>query len=150
MVGFGDILYLLFCSLLIIILYLISIRLQRLEREAKIMTKAKRDRIDLEAITKNLENNYRPINIELTSYEKEQEDNAIISYDELVKSRNSQSINYDESYVNNTTVDVKKLDLENNTNNYESEPRVIGCMISYEKEEAFLKALRQLQRDLAR
>lgn len=116
------------------------------------MTKARKDRIDLEAITKNIESNYRPINIELTSYEKEQENNAIISYDELVKSRNTKTINYDDSFVNSTNVDVKKVNLELNTkiDNYEVEPPVDVCMMSYEKEEAFLKALRQLQRDLVR
>ena len=114
------------------------------------MTKAKKDRIDLEAITRNLESNYRPINIELTSYEKEQENNAIISYEELVKSRNTKSINYDDSFINNTNVNVRKVNLDVNVPNYDVEPPVDGCMISYEKEEAFLKALRQLQRDLAR
>lgn len=147
-----DILFIIICCILLFIFISVAIKLQKLEREEKSMTKARKDRIDLEAITKNIESNYRPINIELTSYEKEQENNAIISYDELVKSRNTKTINYDDSFVNSTNVDVKKVNLELNTkiDNYEVEPPVDVCMMSYEKEEAFLKALRQLQRDLVR
>lgn len=147
-----DILFIIICGILLFIFIKVAIKLQKLEREENVMTKANRDRIDLEAITKNIETNYRPINIELTSYEKEQENNAIISYDELVKSRNSKSINYDDSFVNSTNVNVKKvnLDFDKKIDNYEVEPPVEVSMMSYEKEEAFLKALRQLQRDLAR
>lgn len=147
-----DILFIIICCILLFIFISVAFKLQKLEREEKSMTKARKDRIDLEAITKNIESNYRPINIELTSYEKEQENNAIISYDELVKSRNTKTINYDDSFVNSTNVDVKKVNLELNTkiDNYEVEPPVDVCMMSYEKEEAFLKALRQLQRDLVR
>lgn len=149
---YDDILFVIICCILLFIFIKVAIKLQKLEREEKIMTKAKKDRIDLEAITRNIESNYRPINIELTSYEKEQENNAIISYDELVKSRNSKTINYDDSFVNSTNINVKKvnLDLDTKLDNYEVEPPVDVCMMSYEKEEAFLKALRQLQRDLAR
>lgn len=150
MFNFDDILFIVFCCILLFIFTIVYLKLQKLEREEKIMTKALKDRIDLEAITKNLEANYRPLNIELTSYEKEQENNAIISYDELVRSRNTKTLNYDDNFINNTNIEVKKLDLDINTKTTEVEPRVEVCMMSYEKEEAFLKALKQLQRDLAR
>ena len=39
----------------------------------------------LENVKKNLEEDYKPTNIELTDYEKEQEESAIISYEELIK-----------------------------------------------------------------
>ncbi|MDE5630355.1 MAG: hypothetical protein K2I70_02025 [Bacilli bacterium] len=113
--------------------------------------KAKKDMIDLEAITRNIETDYRPANIELSSYEQEQENNAIISYEELVSNKNNSDVNYDETYESNTIdVNVKKVDLSDTYGvNVERENYVVNLM-SYEKEEAFLRALRQLQSDLAR
>ena len=61
--------------------------------------KNKTERFDLEAITKNISENYKPVNVRLTSYEQEQEDNAIISYEELVNKMNASKINYDNNYV---------------------------------------------------
>ena len=57
--------------------------------------KSRRDMIDLEKITKNIERDYKPANINLTSYEQEQEDNAIISYQELLNSKDKNHVNYD-------------------------------------------------------
>lgn len=115
------------------------------------INKAKKDMIDLEAITKNIEADYKPINIELSSYEQEQENNAIISYEELVNNKDNSNVNYDETYENHTVdVDVKKVDLSDNYGvNLEKETYSVSLM-SYEKEEAFLRALRKLQSDLAR
>ena len=73
-----------------------------------ILKKAKKDRIDLEAITKNIEENYKPAAIRLTSYEEEQESNAIISYQELLTSKDSKQINYDDAFQNKVDVNVKK------------------------------------------
>ena len=113
--------------------------------------KAKKDMLDLEAITKNLEDNYRPVNIELTNYEKEQEESAVISYEELLKKRSSNSVNYDDSFINNSEIDIKKVDLRESmgTNNIVN-TKIEVNLFNYEKEEAFLKALRKLQSDLAR
>ena len=86
------------------------------------ISKARKDMIDLEAITRNLEDNYHPQVIELTNYEKEQEESAVISYEELLKKKNSSNVSYDTSFINNTTVDVKKIDL---SNKYEKENELI-------------------------
>ena len=116
------------------------------------VNKAKRDMIDLEAITRNLEENYQPPVIELTNYEREQEESAVISYDELLKRKTSNVVNYDDSFVNDTIVDVKKIDLRENNEQSSTmiNTKIEVRLFDYEKEEAFLKALRQLQSDLVR
>ena len=113
--------------------------------------KSKRDMIDLEKITKNIERDYKPANINLTSYEQEQEDNAIISYQELLNSKDKHHVNYDGSFNNKTDIDIKKVDLSNNDKNgYDEHNQINITLMSYEKEEAFLKALKQLKIDLVR
>lgn len=112
----------------------------------------KEDNIDLVSLTKSLEeaaNKER--NIDLTPYEEEQEEKAIISYDELVKAKNDLMINYEDEKEDDGIV-IKKVNLDNLTKivehddeKIESTPRVT---ISYEKEEAFLEALKQLQQML--
>ena len=119
--------------------------------------KSKRDMIDLERITKNIEKDYKPANINLTSYEQEQEDNAIISYQELLNSKDKNHVNYDNGFNNKTDIDIKKLIkknladyVNNNSKNDFDQSRINVSLMSYEKEEAFLKALKQLKIDLAR
>ncbi|MCX4249253.1 MAG: hypothetical protein OSJ65_05770 [Bacilli bacterium] len=115
-----------------------------------ILKKAKKDRIDLEAITKNIEENYKPAAIRLTSYEEEQESNAIISYQELLTSKDSKQINYDDAFQNKVDVNVKKVDLESNKGTEMPRTKIEVSLLNYQQEEAFLKALKQLQNDLAR
>lgn len=113
--------------------------------------KAHRDMLDLERITKNIETDYKPLNIELTSYEQEQENNAIISYEELLSNKNNSHLNYDENYKGNEEISVKKVDLnEGSTVMPLKSSEFEVTLMSYEKEEAFLKALKQLQSDLVR
>ncbi len=116
----------------------------------EILKKAKKDRIDLEAITKNIETNYKPAKIELTSYEQEQENNAIISYEELLKSKDKKKVNYDDEYQNNMDINIKKVDLKANSGTEIPGTKIEVSLMNYEREEAFLKALKQLQSDLAR
>lgn len=120
------------------------------ERSMSARLKSKKDMIDLEAITKNIETNYKPAIIELTSYEQEQENNAIISYDELLKARGKDGVNYDNEFHNSSDIDIKKVNLSNKMGDAMPQTKIEVSLMSYEKEEAFLKALRQLQNDLAR
>lgn len=115
-----------------------------------VLKKAKKDRIDLEAITKNIEENYKPANIRLTSYEEEQESNAIISYEELLSNKDSKHINYDDEFQNKIDVNVKKVDLENNVGTEMPKTKLEVSLMNYKQEEDFLKALKKLQSDLAR
>ena len=112
--------------------------------------KAKKDRIDLEAITKNIEENYKPATIELTSYEQEQENNAIISYQELLSNKDSKQVNYDDEFESTMDIDVKKVDLTSNKGSKVPKTKLEVTLMNYEMEEAFLKALKQLQVDLSR
>ena len=114
------------------------------------INKAKKDRIDLEAITRNIEENYKPATIELTSYEQEQENNAIISYQELLSNKDKAQVNYDDAFENTSEIMIKKVDLDNNKGTELPKTKIEVTMMSYEMEEAFLKALRQLQVDLSR
>ena len=100
---------------------------------------------------KNIEKNYKPETIKLTSYEEEQENNAIISYDELIKNKDKMFINYDDEYSSPITeISVKKIDLNSEkTENTLEMPKLDVKMFEYEEEEDFLKALKQLQKDLS-
>lgn len=135
---------------LILIVVMLYTKLKSREKTMDALKKAKKDRIDLEAITKNIEKNYRPATIELTSYEQEQENNAIISYEELLSSIDNKQVNYDDAFENTMDINVKKVDL-NSTNGTEMpKTKMEVTLMNYEMEEAFLKALKQLQNDLAR
>lgn len=124
--------------------------------------------LDLLKISKEIDENKSPI-ISLNDYEKEQEEKAIISYDELIAAskEKDQQINYkNEENINGLT--IKAVDLEMfNTRPIELprkkneiiplEEKVVEnedivekddsppVLISYEKEEAFLQTLKQLQ-----
>ncbi len=136
----------------IILFILLSVRLlKRIKDEEKEMDTIKKAKLDmdiLEQITKNIEDNYRPVNIKLTSYEQEQEDHAIISYEELVNNSKN-GVHYDETYDLEDDINVKKVNLDDLSKTM-SHPKIEVTLMSYEKEEAFLKALRQLQSDLIR
>lgn len=98
-------------------------------------------------ITKNLENEPAPT-VEFTDYEKDQETKAIISYEELLGKTNNYELNYEkEEYYDDLS--VKKVDLDNLVNmNEKREQKIDVRVISYQEEEAFLQALKQLQKNL--
>lgn len=104
--------------------------------------------VSLKEITEALEN-AEPANIDLNKYEEEQEEKAIISYDELLKRKNDFAINYVEEENLDEDLVVKKVDLDNLINkDVIVKPELKVSVISYEKEEAFLEALKQLQQTL--
>ena len=102
---------------------------------------------NLKALAQEIESTpAKPINF--TSYEKEQEEKAIISYDELLSNTGEYQINYlDEEKKDDLT--VKKIDLNNLTTPVKGEmERTEIHLLSLEKEEAFLAALKELQQSL--
>ena len=102
----------------------------------------------LKEITEALEN-AEPSTVNLNKYEEEQEEKAIISYDELLKRKNDFAINYSEEENLDDDLTVKKVDLDNLVNtNIEVRPEIKVSVISYQKEEAFLEALKELQQRL--
>ena len=121
------------------------------------------EELDLQNIVNTLDESPKPI-IDMTAYEEEQEKKAIISYDELLQSANSKPISYDEEKMIDDVIPVKKIQtaslelpkIKNETiiQNLELKPKEPNIEInsensssklfSYEKEEAFLKALKEL------
>ncbi|MBE6154242.1 MAG: hypothetical protein E7163_01530 [Firmicutes bacterium] len=103
---------------------------------------------DLKAITEALEN-AEPSAINLNKYEEEQEEKAIISYEELLNKKNDFAINYSEEENIYEDLTIKKIDLDNLLNkDVIVKPEIKVSVISYEKEEAFLEALKKLQQKL--
>ena len=102
----------------------------------------------LKEITEALEN-AEPSAINLNKYEEDQEEKAIISYDELLKRKNDFAINYSEEESLDDDLTVKKVDLDNLINKeVRVKPEIKVSVISYEKEEAFLEALKKVQQTL--
>lgn len=146
--NYTDLIYIIsIIFVLIFAVYLLS-KLNIKEKYMETVSKANRDMQDLEKISKNIESDYKPVNIELTSYEKEQEDNAIISYEELVKTQDS-GYAYDESFKPESDVSVKRIDLDKPSGEIIApQEKNKVKLLNYDKEEAFLAALKQLQKDL--
>lgn len=104
----------------------------------------------LENVKEKLESEYKPNEIELTDYEKEQEESAIISYEELIKNKNKMNISYDENYKTDTEeINVKKIMLNDKGIKEEDTKTLDVKLMNYDKEEAFLVALKQLQKNLS-
>ena len=86
--------------------------------------------------------------IKFTDYEKDQEDKAIISYDELLNKGNNYELNYEKEEMHDD-LSVKKVDLDNLVNkNNNTVSNIEVRLISFQKEEAFLEALKRLQKGL--
>lgn len=86
--------------------------------------------------------------IKFTDYEKDQEDKAIISYDELLNKGNNYELNYEKEEMHDD-LSVKKVDLDNLVNKNNNTVSYIEVrLISFQKEEAFLEALKRLQKEL--
>ena len=102
----------------------------------------------IESIKESIENDYKPGSIILTDYEKEQEENAIISYEELLKNKNKVNISYDDEYQTSSEVIVKKININNDYEESEHISNLKVKLMSYEKEEAFLETLKKLQQNL--
>ena len=138
-------------TFLLIVLFIYIIYLLKTSNDDMPKLKAKEE-FDINKVTQNLENNYKPSskNIKLTSYEEEQENNAIISYDELVKTREMNVVTYDDNFSNTEPdLDIKKIDLEGTGKIKIVDPKIEVKLIDYEKEEEFLKVLKDLQSKLS-
>lgn len=135
--------------LFVYILYLI--KCSDVEEEVSSNREVKKDSFDIEAVTKAIEKDYKPETIRLTSYEEEQENNAVISYEELLKNKDKISVSYDDEYeFEEPTLSVKKFDLTNTSETpVIDESKLKVQLMSYEKEEEFLKALKDLQSNLS-
>ena len=118
--------------------------------EHKGLPKMQTNTDNIASIIDNIEENYEPKHVDLSKYEQEMEDTAIISYDELLK-RSTSDIAYDDGYKTpSDELVVKKVDDTNTsqTREYVNLPEAV--MMSYESEEAFLEALKTIQNNLVR
>ena len=125
-----------------------NITFKQSDNNMKIDTSNHDEITSLKEITEALEN-AEPSSIDLNKYEEEQEEKAIISYDELLKRKNDFAINYSEEESLDDDLTVKKVDLDHLVNkDVIVKPEIKVSVISYQKEEAFLEALKQLQQKL--
>lgn len=164
--------YILFFGVVMLICLIVSlIYVLNNERDEEMEEEPKKEsndgEIDLLDIVNKIDENPTPI-ADLTKYEEEQEQKAIISYDELVKSANNE-ISYAKEEMVDDVIPVKQIQvapmelpkkINDSTdllagltqkepkfevdNNDVSETKEFK-LFSYEKEEAFLKALKQLE-----
>ena len=103
------------------------------------------DSNELRDITKELENIPRERKIEMTPYEAEQEEKAIISYEELLSKTNSMNIQMDDNLVDN----VQTGKFENQSEEVvKNEKQMVNPVPSYRHEEEFLNSLKQLQQTI--
>ncbi len=122
------------------------------------MNKEVNEEIDLQNIVNTIDENPKPL-VDMTAYEEEQESKAIISYDELLSEIKQNEINYTKEEMVDDVIPVKKISVnpveermpieliaKEPKIEFETIPKeeVKGKLFSYEKEEAFLKALQQL------
>ena len=150
----GDYFFLIATFLLILALIYIIYLIKRDDfmNEKRFEITNKNDCMDILSICEKIESEYKPTTIELTKYEEEQENNAIISYEELIKNKNNNIINYDKDYkYESDELSVKKINIEEYkiSEKCEKEIELKVKLMHYDKEEAFLKALKQLQQNLS-
>lgn len=103
--------------------------------------------LDLESLTKKLKEEGTE-RVTCTEYEKDQEEKAIISYEELLQKKNKYAINYEKEEIMDDLI-VKKVNLNDLVNKNEED--IVNAeirVISYQKEEAFLDALKELNKIL--
>lgn len=145
-------LYFAVLTLIILIVSLIYIIKTSDDEEAEDLIENKttffnQEDVDIKEIITNIENREETVS-EFTDYESEQEEKAIISYDELIAQSNNVSIEYS-NITKNDDVLIKQVDLEK-TGKIELDPikRALNSKISlsYEHEQEFLESLKQLQK----
>ena len=148
---FIIIIFLLVVSMMMV--YLVYSQNKQLTEELMLRDKKNREaeankELDLRQLTKELEQAPKEKNIELTNYEAEQEEKAIISYEELVNANQVQNINYSD-FDKADDIVVKKVDLENtgplSINEIKETVKEAKEPISYAHEEEVLKNLKQIQ-----
>ncbi len=118
-------------------------------KDSPVSEDKKDDSLDLQSLTKELETIPRERVVHMTPYEEEQEEKAIISYDELVRNNRSREIQYSDS-LDGKDISVKQVDLENTTklnlqSIKEENDRVVN-LLDYTHEEEFLKELKDLNK----
>ncbi len=146
--SFIDVVF--FFAVLILIILVVTliyfIKINKDDEEEKKQDDETAEMKIVKEIRENMKNDDVVINF--TDYEKDQEEKAIISYDELLNKSNKYGLNYEKEDVYDD-LSVKKVDLDNLVNkNSEIKVNSDVRVISFAKEEAFLEALKRLQKEL--
>ena len=147
------VLFLIILAAIIIILIWTNIKEDKSKKDKilEVNNEVKKDKFDLETVTKLLEENMDKDRVSaVNEYENEQERKAIISYDELLKNASSLTINYeDEPAVDG--VKVRKVEIEKSDKPLQNDktPKLDNrSFYSYEREEEFLRVLKQFRANL--
>ncbi|MCI8394080.1 MAG: hypothetical protein HFH86_01185 [Bacilli bacterium] len=139
--------FILYFAVLILMILIISLIyvIKNSEEGEKELTSDEPELLDLQTIVDTIDENPQPV-IDMTTYEAEQEEKAIISYDELIKSSKREPIHYAEEELVDNEIKVKKVNLNQLAVPISTEelPKVEVKLFHYEKEEAFLNTLKQL------
>ena len=142
--------YVLYIAILVLIVLVVSLiyLLKTTNLDDFVVDESDDEEFDIQKAVSEIEN--APLKeIEINDYEKEQEENAIISYKELVNNAKRNKINYESDELLGNTVSVKKFNLDNLVSEeIEEENNLNVRVISYAHEEAFLEALKKLQKIL--
>ena len=137
--------------LIVALIYIMRINNGIEEEEEEVMKESNDEDLDLKNISRALEDEV-PRPIILNDYEKEQEEKAIISYDELIASqnKNEEVINYkDEKDIEGLM--VKSLELRKANKNISlpmTKEESQEIMNKFSKEEEFLASLKKLRKSL--
>lgn len=135
--------YLLYFAVLVLIILIVSlIYIIRTSEEEEETMSTNSEIEDLKTIVSDIENR-EPQIVKLNDYEAEQEEKAIISYEELL-AKNKMDIKYEEENMNNDEISIKKINLDTIMEK-PKENKHIG-FYSYEREEEFLKSLQALNK----
>ena len=129
--------------LVVSLIYFIKINEEVLESDNKL-----NDPDNLRAIASSIKSAPKEP-ITFTSYEREQEDKAIISYEELLSNTGKFQLKYEDEEQKGD-LSVKKIDLNNliNSSIKTDPPKIEVHLISLKREEEFLQTLKELQRSL--
>lgn len=139
--------YVLYFSILVLLILVVSLiyLLKTTDIDEEELENTNNDDFDIKEAAQKISQE-KPQNIDLTQYEKEQEEKAIISYEELVNSIKKNKINYETNEMLGNEISVKKIDLDNLISEEQEEKDIKVKVITYEHEEAFLETLKQLQK----
>ncbi len=139
--------FILYFAILILLILIVSLiyLLKTTSIEEELEPEDLDEELDLKATIKKLETE-KPATVDLTEYEKEQEEKAIISYEELVGSIKKSSDNIELPNLKKETQSnpSKQISLDDLINEENENNNCNIKIINYEHEEAFLKALKQL------
>lgn len=115
---------------IITIIYLIKLSKSEIDLE---------EDFSLEKLSKEIEEEHELPLLKPSSFEKAQEEHAIISYDELLANTGEYQLEYDEEYANDLELEVRKI----------KKAVPVEEKSLYRKEEEYLKSLLELKDKLS-